>query len=187
MKPLLAFHQGAGLISTLIKWQTRGEYSHASILVPINDPATLTAGYRFIESREGIGVRSLPCLEPAKGDKFIDLFEIDCDLPNLKHGTDWLFNQVDKKYDYGSVLRFVSRRQQSRTGSGKWFCSELAYAFVAECGLDLFRATEPWEVHPSFLSRSPFLKRLVRIDRDQFHRIPEIVRSLHGDTAANPS
>lgn len=153
-KPLIALHQGKGFISNAIRWQSRGTYSHASVVLPNG---------AVIESREFVGVSALQRLALNK-DAFIDLFEINCPLPKMDEGIGWLISQAGKQYDYSSVLRFISRRQESRTGSGKWFCSELAFAFVQQCGVDLFRDTQPWEVSPGMLAKSPLLKFKERIE-----------------------
>lgn len=110
----------------------------------------------MIESREFAGVRRLPGFVPAKGEQ-IDLFTIECYLPNLADAQEWLNIQVGKKYDYGAVVRFITRQQEDRKGSGKFFCSELVFAFVRKAGLNLLERIEPWAVDPGRLSTSPYL------------------------------
>lgn len=147
---LIALHRAPGLVGTLIRWQTRGEYSHASIVMPNGS---------VIESREGKGVRQLKHLAPVKGE-VIDLFEVTPALTADQHLqiAEFLRAQLGKPYDWTMVARFVSRRQESRSTSGKWFCSELVYAALQQADINLFRATEPWEVSPGLLARSPLLK-----------------------------
>lgn len=144
----IALHRGPGLLGTLIRWQTRSPYSHASLYC---------AGDGVIEAREGHGVRRLSQLDPAEGEK-IDLFRIASATPDqLALAWEFAHRQLGKPYDYTMVARFLSRRQASRKESGKWFCSELAYAAFAHAGLDLLRGTEPWEVSPGLLGKSPLL------------------------------
>lgn len=153
-QPRLAFHQGNGFISRAIRFQTRGTYSHVSIVLP--------SGV-VIEAREFKGVQSLSKLTPAAGDNFVDVFDINRDLPNVQNGIEWLWRQVGKKYDYASVLRFLSRRQADKENAGNWFCSDIGFAFVQQCGLDLLRDTEPCETHPVMLSKTPFITHKQRI------------------------
>jgi hypothetical protein len=46
--PAVLLFRGKGVISTLIRWQTRGEYSHAALLMPDG---------MIVESWQGAGVR----------------------------------------------------------------------------------------------------------------------------------
>jgi hypothetical protein len=39
----------------------------------------------------------------------------------------FLTAQLGKPHDYTMVARFITRRQESRRTSGKWFCSELTF------------------------------------------------------------
>jgi uncharacterized protein YycO len=144
----IALHRAPGLIGTLIRWQTRGEYSHASMLM---DDGSV------IESREGHGVRRLPRLVRRKGET-IDLFNFFHSPEQNRQITTFLEAQIGKPYDYTMVARFVTRRQASRAQSGKWFCSELIYAALQQAQLPVFRATDPWEVSPGLLARSPLLQ-----------------------------
>ena len=146
---LLALHRGPGIIGTLIRWQTRSPYSHASLYCP---------GDGVVEAREGHGVRRLSQLDPLPGET-IDLFEVPSATPEQLARL-WQFAQaqVGKPYDYTMVLRFVSRRQASRKEAGKWFCSELAFGAFRHAGIDLLARTEPWEVSPGWLPRSPLAR-----------------------------
>lgn len=146
----ICLHRGRGFISRIIRWQTRGPYSHASILLDDG---------RVLESREFKGVRILDKLSPARGES-IDIFEITAPLPNEAAAIQWALKQVGKKYDYHSIIRFVTRQQQDRTDSGKWFCSEYVFATIAKAGLRLLSRIEPWAVDPNRLSTSPYEKHV---------------------------
>jgi len=65
--------------------------------------------------------------------------------------------QVGKAYDFTSVLRFISRRQERRTDSGKWFCSELVFAALQKGGVNVLERIQPWAVSPGMLACSPLL------------------------------
>ena len=145
----IGLHGGKSLISALIRWQTRSPYSHASI--------TGEDG-RVIEAREGRGVISSARLVPAKGET-VELFRVD-GLTAAQRQTIWDFavDQIGKRYDYTMVARFLSRRQESRKSRGRWFCSELVFAAFAQGGVNLLERTQPWEVSPGMLARSPLLR-----------------------------
>ena len=142
---VLLFH-GRGLISTLIRWQTRSQYSHAAI--QLNDGS-------IIEAWQGAGVRKLPGF--TRGTEGIDAFEITAPYNHLAvlEFLDSVLVDNDG-YDYFGVLRFVSRRRAR--DNKKWFCSELVFAAIQAGGLNLFERTQPWEVSPGLLARSPYLR-----------------------------
>jgi uncharacterized protein YycO len=150
---LIALHKGKSVVSRLIRWQTRSEYSHASLL--LEDGCV-------IESREGSfrtgpgGVRKLSSM-PA--NETVDLFRVEApvDWPTM---LTWLNGQIGKPYDWTMVARFISRRQASRKESGKWFCSELVFAALQKGGVNLLARCEPWEVSPGLLAKSPLLLKL---------------------------
>lgn len=147
---IIGLHRGTSVIGKLIRWQTRGDYSHASLILPDG---------LFVEAREFIGVRALAKMEAAKGEA-VDLFTVEATPAQIEAIAAFAREQLGKAYDYTMVARFVSRRQASRSSSGKWFCSELVYAALKQAGIELFRATEPWEVSPGMLARSPLLRPL---------------------------
>lgn len=141
-------YRGRGPLRTLIRWQTRGPYSHASLLVD---------GITIYESDPG-GVVRRPVLQR---DLDQDIFVTDVpDQPN-PHIVEWLDQQVGKGYDYTMVLRFISRRSASRATLGKWFCSELVFAAYIQWGLPLFSDfVEPWMVSPNDLAWTPLARKL---------------------------
>lgn len=148
-RAFVCLHRAPGIIGTLIRWQQRGHWSHASLWFP---------GRGIIEAREFRGVQARPCHEPRPGE-LIERYTV---AGLSAQQEDMLFafaqRQLGKRYDYTMVLRFVSRRQADRKQYGRWFCSELVYAALQHAGVDLFRATEPWEVSPGLLARSSLLK-----------------------------
>lgn len=150
---LVALHKGKTLISRLIRWQTRSEYSHASLIL---DDGTC------IEAVEGHGVRQQVLWRPT-GHAPIDLFMVGAHGLSRTAGImieRWARSQIGKPYDWTMVVRFVSRRQASRKESGKWFCSELVFAALQKGGVDLLERVEPWEVSPGLLSKSPLLTKV---------------------------
>jgi uncharacterized protein YycO len=146
----LCLHRAPGLVGDLIRWHSRGKYSHASLWVP---------GVGVIESREGKGVRRLPDLQPAKGEQ-IDVFEVaGLTIDQALDVWNFASAQVGKKYDWSMVFGFVSRAtKEGHEAGGKWFCSELAFASFKQALVELLRDTVAWEVSPVLLGKSPLLK-----------------------------
>ncbi len=144
----VCLHSAPGVIGTIIRWQQRGAWSHASLYFP---------GRGVIEAREFCGVRALPALAP-KPAEVIARYTVRGLTPELEERVfAFAQAQLGKPYDYTMVARFLTRRQADRKEAGRWFCSELAFAALKHAGIDLFAATEPWEVSPGLLARSPLL------------------------------
>lgn len=137
-------YRGSGLISSLIKFQTRSDYSHACFV--IDD---------FIfESKEFIGVQKVKVNN--SGD--YDEFNLEISQQQKKDLLTFLYAQLGKPYDYTMVIRFVTRQQEQRASSGRWYCSELIVAALNKVGLRLLERIEPWAVSPAILGISPLLK-----------------------------
>lgn len=145
----ISLHRGNALISKLIQWQTRSEYSHAGIVLPDGC---------FIESREGAGVREFQTGLVGNKGEAVDLFHVMVSEDQALLLSRFLRSQLGKPYDWTMVARFVTRQHEARASSGKWFCSELVFAAFLEANVELLRDTHPWEVSPGLLARSPLLK-----------------------------
>lgn len=147
---IIGLHRGTGLVSKAIQWQTRSPYSHVSVMC---------RNGCGIEAREGKGVRvTTDWLKFKAPGERVDLFVVEVTPAQADSIEAFLLDQVGKKYDWTMVFRFVSRQQASRDESGKWFCSELAFAAFQQAGVDLLRDTQPWEVSPGLLGKSPLLR-----------------------------
>ena len=147
-KPCLLLFRGRGIISTLIRWQTRGAYSHAALL--------LRDG-RIIESWQGDGVR-VKRLDNWEGIDFYD-------IPGMT-GSDWddalefALDKVGSGYDYSGIFRFITRSKGKEDDS--WFCSELVYAALQSADCHLFREIPADEVSPGLLAISPLVTPINR-------------------------
>lgn len=146
---IICLHKGKGLISSLIRFQTRGRYTHASILIKERD---------VIEAREFKGVVESR-IELI--DSSFNLFKVTTTREQDEKIISFLKDQLGKEYDYTMVARFVTRRQEHRKSKEKWFCSELVFAAFLHAGINLLERTEPWEVSPNLLSRSPLLNKIL--------------------------
>lgn len=142
MKILL--FKNTGLFGKLIGWQTRSEYCHAAIQI----------GDTVYESMATKGVRKID-ITNRLGD--FDIFTVIANDVQEQSAKDFLEAQIGKKYDWGSVIRFVSRKQIHREQAGVWFCSELVFAALQSAGIELLLRIEPWAVSPGMLRLSPLL------------------------------
>ena len=151
--------RGTGIISRLILWQTRGKYSHAAIF----------HNGELWEAREFKGVQKLKGLELKPGET-VDHYDVRATKEQAHKILSFLEKQLNKKYDYRMVARFITRQQESRKTTGKWFCSELVFAAFQKAGISLLERTEPWEVSPKLLCRSPKMKHLHKTAPDSRRR-----------------
>jgi uncharacterized protein YycO len=140
----IALCRSHGLVACAIRWQTRSQYSHAAIL---------TARGVWCEATWP-RVRALP--QPPAGTD-ADLFEVPMTPDQERALNRFILEQLGKPYDLTMVLRFVTREQESRRSSRRWFCSELVFAAFRRAGIALLERCEPWEVSPALLSLSPLL------------------------------
>lgn len=167
MRIWVAMHRGVSGIGKAIQWQTRSVYSHAALVFeaadvrfhmpdfwPREGREVPVFGRVVIESREFKGVWARGLNHGRDWSEGIDLFQVEVTPEEWLRVFGFARGQIGKGYDYLMVLRFVSRRQESRRSSGKWFCSELVFAAFQKAGIDLLARTEPWEVSPGMLSRS---------------------------------
>lgn len=139
---ILLFH-GRGAISALIRWQTRGNYSHAA-LMDASDGS-------IIEAWQGAGVRRRR-LEDWSG---VDAFNVQGMTPEMwAEACAWAASHIGDRYDYRSVFRFMTRKDCSP--DDVWFCSEIVFAALEHVGIRLLR-TDAWRVSPEMLSMSPLL------------------------------
>ena len=145
--PAILLFKGRGIVSTLIRWQSRGKYSHAALLMPDG---------RIVESWQGDGVR----VKTLTDWEDIDAFTIP-DMPGAAwdDAIQFALDQVGKGYDYKGVARFVSRRRHY-DDIEKWFCSELVFAALESVGFAPFHRIEPWAISPGMLCVSPMLAEI---------------------------
>lgn len=146
MKVLL-FH-GRGLLSALIRWQTRGLYSHAAFY----DESTDTV----YEAWQGKGVRARKGIAPGPG---VHMFEMEGLIATqAQRIREFCETHVAAKtgYSYIGVLRFVTRRKVDEPD--RVFCSEFIIRGAAAADFWLFsRLAEPHWISPTHLAWSPKL------------------------------
>jgi len=139
---ILLFH-GRGLISALIRWQTRGQFSHAAILCPNGD---------VLESWQGTGVRETR-VSPGNG---VTRFRVPyATAAQWAQVETFCRMEIGRKYDYLAIARFVSRRHMGE--NDRWFCSELVFSAFVFAGIRLLSRIDASQVSPQLLSLSPML------------------------------
>lgn len=136
--------RGRGAIASLIRWQSRGHYSHAALLMPDG---------RIVESWQGDGVRTKKLTDWDGVHRF--------EIPSMteeqgRKALDFALSQVGRGYDYLGVLRFISR--SSMLDDDRWFCSELVMESLRRADVRLFERVHSWEVSPGMLAASPLLR-----------------------------
>lgn len=148
-EPTVALYKGKGIISSLIKWQSDGVYSHAAIWLPDGN---------VIESWAPGGVRRDPTPWTAHNDTTdIDRFRVTIPV-DWEKALAFLHGEIGQPYDYLAIARFMTRL---RGASDKaWFCSELVYMALLVGGAEILRRTQAWQVSPSKLALSPFLEKI---------------------------
>ena len=145
-------YKGTGLVSKLIQKQTRSPYSHTAIEFSDGKiiEAWRTGGERFWHGC----VRWIT--NPWDGhaeDTVIDSYRIDGYVDEAAARA-FAEHQIGHRYDFTSVMRFVSRR--NAPANDKWFCSELALSIIESGGLDLLHGN-PSRMSPRDVVLSPLL------------------------------
>jgi uncharacterized protein YycO len=143
----ILLHHGKGLLNSLIRWQTRSHYAHASVLLHDDDNV-------IVQSLPGKGVH-VTRLDDWRG---VDRFHISTGIPFEAVTSQFLLNQVGKKYDYSSIFRFLTREKAHN--DRRWFCSELVFAAFAAGGCRLLNCQEAYKISPALLALSPYLVKL---------------------------
>jgi uncharacterized protein YycO len=166
----IAAYRGTSFISRLIRWQTRSVYSHIAlrftealrVRVPLqygHARFVSIAADEVIEAWKG-GVRKAANLSAAHtpGTR-VDLFSFKVPLTEVETMTVAQFAcaQLGKPYDYGAIIRFLTREPEDHWHKDKLFCSELAFEACLTAGRNLLERCAAWEMPPRDLPRSPLL------------------------------
>ena len=141
-------YKGRSLISKMIKFQTRSEYSHIAFDLE-DDLGVIEAWHKGGVTRS----ESVSTLHK-KGTE-VDVFRVDDSYDNGRV-RDFVNAQIGKKYDFKAIGRFLTRRDHR--ADNKWFCSELAFAALCEGGLPLLKRIPASHVSTRDLVLSPYLR-----------------------------
>ena len=138
-------YRGDTFFSKAIKWITRGEYSHISLVFKDLE----TKSYTEIEALEGRGViQHLPNLEDTYD---FDEYYVPLDLEQAYTAYEEAKKLLGGKYDKKGVAGFLIHRKMH--SPVKWFCSELAAYVLLNAGYALSRR-EPYRETPSSVMES---------------------------------
>ena len=143
MAVLVLGYRGKSLISKLIRWQTRSQYSHVSVEID---------GQNYEAWHIG-GVVRRSWNEGHTSGTQVDVLR-PVNTVNVVRMRHFLEQQIGKGYDYKGVLRFLSRRDERL--DNRWFCSELvAQAFIE--GMCVLQNMRPSYLTPRDICMSPQL------------------------------
>ena len=146
----IALYKGTGFVYSIIKFVTRGEYVHSSIVYDNG---------KVLEAKPFTKVALMNSLsEGNKKGMVIEVYDVPTTPKQEAIITEFLTRQLGKSYDYLSLIGFVTHTtEQQRKTWGKWFCSELCFAAFRKGGIDLLKRIPAWEISPSDLSYSPII------------------------------
>lgn len=148
---ILAFYKGKSIVSKLIRWFTRGDYSHVAVM--FNDGFIVEAWHNPSK------VRTISHLgEGHEVGTVVDLYEVH--LKDEYAARLECVKSLGLKYDFLGVLGFVAR--WTKGSKSKLFCSELAMKVCAAGNTPLLERISAYKVSPSALATSPLLVRYGR-------------------------
>ena len=155
---IIAQYRGKSMLSKLIEWQTRSDWSHSAIIFQKDDGM-----YWLVEAwhRGGVSCCSGDTIEEVLSANHTPGTKVDLFTINVTP-TQWLiarraaFEEVGKPYDFALILKFLSRRPAKE--NGKWICSELVCHSLAEAGI-MLQHLPCWAMSPELVGISPLLKR----------------------------
>lgn len=145
--------RGRGVLSWIIRVQTRGDWSHCGIL---DDDG------RLYEAWQGKGVRVRDGIKPGPGVAFYNFVPPLTENEKNRMRT-YLRSQIGKGYDLRGALAFKAAFRflaQDKDGDeNKLFCSEYLFSAAVAAHRWLFKETKAHEVSPQMIPRSPGLER----------------------------
>jgi len=152
MKVLL--YQGISVVSKIIKWQTRSQYSHAA--VELDDSSVIESWHKGVEHVKDYRTNHT-------SGTVVDVFGIKAPSENIDLAESIFLKQVGRKYDFQGVFNFVTR--EDINVDERLFCSESVMTGFNEAGIYLLERIKPNLVSPRDIHISPLLyfieKRIV--------------------------
>lgn len=148
----VAMMHGRGVVSSLIRWQTFGKWSHCALVYPSSDRTTLAGARWIIEAWPGKGVQR----KYVTDWEGIELFRVNgMTLEQWQVALLWAENQLGKGYDYWSVIRFLPRIHLP--DNERLFCAEFVFDAFAAAGVKLQERISGQELSPREIGISPLL------------------------------
>ena len=139
-------YSGTSWPSLLIRFQSRSRFSHVAVEL---DDKTVIEAWAFI------GVRHVSDKSEAhKAGTVIEAYDITGEY-DQDAVESFLHSQLGKKYDYRSLIRFITRRHTR--ADNKWICSELVLEAFRRGGLELQKRIPASHATPRDIIMSPHL------------------------------
>ena len=146
----IAQYRGTSIASRIIKFVTRGKYSHTAIMIEDNVIIEAWQGSNEVRIIRGLS-------DGHKAGTKADIYEIPCTEAQEEAICAYLMSQVGMKYDYFGLISFYFNKSKYNRES-RWFCSELFASACNRSGVQLLNNVEPWQVSPTMVTRSPLPK-----------------------------
>lgn len=146
---MIGLYEGTSVLSRAIRFRSWSKYSHASWICPDHSEfeawaiggVCKRAQYGQAHTKATV-IRLLALdLTPGEEQGLVEFFE----------------KQLGKKYDWGGVFGFLSRRDASHDPE-EWFCSELVFAGFQAIRKPLLARIPAHRVDPGMLLYSPLLR-----------------------------
>ena len=147
----VAQYKGKSLASRLIKFGTRGKYSHTAIILEDNI---------IVEAWEGCNeVRLIHNVSEGHSHGTpVDIYEVDIDPTKEEEFSKFITSQIGKKYDKLGLVAFYFNREKLNR-ENKVFCSELLAEGCHSIGCFFWGDdTKPWQLSPTGVIRSERFK-----------------------------
>lgn len=130
------------LLSKLVGWWTKSNYSHVEIIIADT----------WISSLEFKGVHILP-LRPLKNNwDYIDLGDMEFSIKHYEAIVTWIQQQENKKYDWTNII--LSDVIPLQIGSdNRWTCDELITRILQLLGVQEVLDVKPNKMNPGKLAK----------------------------------
>jgi hypothetical protein len=191
---VLGFYEGHSALSKVIKWETRSDISHVSIM-QVPDDCLRPHSREILWHRLHKALETCPLWEAWASDGVVrrtgihdghkpqtkihlmrleSEFAFDLDEPAV---VAFLEKCVQRgiKYDWWGLVRFMFRID--RNNKIRMFCSELAHIAMHEGRVPLLRRVGAHFVSPADLYRSPLLTELLTVKTKNAVKAPKTRRA----------
>lgn len=135
MKIYFRLCRGNSFYDKVIRWYTRGNYTHAEFAHPL----TASNPYNWLGAQPsgGVQVRTRDYLPGV-----YDVYSVQVDTWQLNRLEEFLSKQIGKPYDWKAIIRMGLRPFHSSVSSKRWFCSELVFYGLFRSCVYLLREPE---------------------------------------------
>jgi len=142
-----AQYKGKSLVSKIIKFVSRGQYSHTAIILPDG---------RIVEAWEGSNkVRVIKNLSDGHtAGTPVDIYAMHLSLDAEIRFVEFINKQIGMPYNKRGLIAFYFNKFNINK-KGSWFCSQLFAAGCYAAGCYFWgERTETWQISPSMVIRN---------------------------------